>query len=111
MPGFDRTGPSGAGPMTGGMRGVCTGFGRRGAGNRLANVGFVGRGGGGRGWRNRFFSTGLTGWQRGFRGFDPDLDLDLGPETQLETLKARAGYFEKILDGIKQRIQKLESGT
>ncbi|MDA8305464.1 MAG: DUF5320 domain-containing protein [Deltaproteobacteria bacterium] len=98
MPGFDRTGPSGAGPMTGGMRGVCTGFGRRGAG-------------GGRGWRNRFFSTGLTGWQRGFRGFDPDLDVDLGPETQLETLKARAGYFEKILDGIKQRIQKLESGT
>jgi hypothetical protein len=118
MPGFDRTGPGGAGPMTGGMRGFCTGFGGRRALNRFGDFGFMGSGGGGRGWRNRFFSTGLTGWQRsmGFgsmRGagefFDPSSDVE--PETQLETLKAQAGYFQKILAGIKRRIEKLQSGT
>ncbi|SPJ14339.1 hypothetical protein SBDP2_1560007 [Syntrophobacter sp. SbD2] len=61
-----------------------------------------------------------TGWQRspgfGFGGgtrefVDLASALDLEPEPQLETLKARAGYFEKVLEGIKRRIQKLESGT
>ncbi|MGC8493567.1 MAG: DUF5320 domain-containing protein [Syntrophobacteraceae bacterium] len=116
MPGFDRTGPSGAGPMTGGMRGFCTESGRRGAGNRSANPGLRGRG---RGCRNRFFATGLTGWQRsaesgvrgGLRGFAQGLDLDIGFEADLDTLRARAGYFEKILDRIRRSIQRLESGT
>jgi hypothetical protein len=106
MPGFDRTGPSGAGPMTGGARGACTGFGRRGAGNRVANVGFTGGGGGGRGRRNRFARLGF-----GPQTFEPGPALDAQPVNQLETLKASAGYFERILEGIRQRIQKLESGA
>lgn len=120
MPGYDKTGPGGAGPMTGGMRGFCKGFGAPRTLNRPGNFGFMGRGGGGRGRRNRFFSTGLTGWQRG-AGFgfgrgprefaDPGSPFDFEPELQLETLKSQAGYFEKVLEGIKRRIQKLESGT
>lgn len=62
MPGFDKTGPSGEGSMTGGKKGSCTGFGWR---RTAANAGFMGRC---RGWRNRFFSTGLSGWQR-WEGF------------------------------------------
>ncbi len=118
MPRGDRTGPSGAGSGTSKMKGSCTGFGNPGTLNRSQD--FVSPGRGGQGRCNRFLNTGLTGWQRstGF-GFgrrtrelvDPASALDLEPEPQLETLKARAGYFEKVLEGIKRRIQKLESGT
>ena len=117
MPRGDRTGPTGAG--TGRMKGFCTGFGNPGTSNRSQDFASPGRGGG-QGRRNRFLNTGLTGWQRstgfgfgrGTREFvDPGSALDLETEPQLETLKARAGYFEKALEGIKRRIQKLESGT
>ena len=53
MPGFDRTGPRGMGPMTGGGRGLCnprgTGVGLRGAGFRgyTPPWPYVGRGHGG----------------------------------------------------------------
>ncbi|MBC8206671.1 MAG: DUF5320 domain-containing protein [Kiritimatiellaeota bacterium] len=58
MPRGDRTGPAGAGPMTGRGMGICAGFNQ---------PGFVTGGGGGRGmgrgrgfnFRNRFFA----GWQ------------------------------------------------
>lgn len=119
MPGFDKTGPGGAGPMTGGKRGFCAGSYGGETRNRPESFGFMGGGRGGRGRRNRFFSTGLTGWQRsggsgfgrGSYGAAPGSDFDIQPEAPLETLKAQAGYFEKLLDGIKRRIQKLESGA
>ncbi|MGO8945913.1 MAG: DUF5320 domain-containing protein [Syntrophobacteraceae bacterium] len=120
MPRGDRTGPTGAGPGTGRMKGFCMGFSIPGTFNCSQDFVSPGRGGGGQRRRNRFFNTGLTGWQRlagfgfgrGTREFiDPGSALDLEPGPQLETLKARAGYFEKVLEGIKRRIQKLESGT
>lgn len=120
MPRGDRTGPTGVGPGTGRMRGLCMGFGSPGTLNRSQDFASPGRGSGGRGRRNRFFATGLTGWQRsaefgpgrGPREFvDPGSNFDYEPGPQMETLRAQAGYFEKILEGIKRRIQKLESGT
>ncbi len=52
MPGFDGTGPSGRGPMTGGARGFCApgaiGYGRRGRWN--TGFGRFRRAGYGRGW-------------------------------------------------------------
>ncbi len=118
MPRGDRTGPTRAGPGTGRMKGFCMGFGSPGTLNRSQDFASPGRGGGGQGRRNRFLNTGLTGWQcsAGFgfgRGTQELVDPGSGfmPEDQLETLKARAGYFEKVLEGIKRRIQKLESGT
>jgi len=72
MPGLDRTGPMGQGPMTGGSRGrlageaVATpsqvGFGG-GAGYGRGSGAGCGRGGG-HGRRNQFYATGLTGWER-----------------------------------------------
>jgi len=77
MPGGDRTGPQGMGPMTGRAAGYCAGYPVAGFTNPSMGMGFgggfgggFGRGrgyggfGGGRGWRNRFYATGLTGWQR-----------------------------------------------
>jgi len=74
MPGGDRTGPLGAGPMTGRAAGYCAGYAMPGyanpMGGRGGGLGF-GRGGGfgfgrggGRGCGNQFYATGLTGWQR-----------------------------------------------
>ena len=120
MPRCDRTGPSEARPGTGRIKGFSMGFGNPGTLNRSQDFASPGRGGGGQGRRNRFFNTGLNGGQRspGF-GFGrgtgefvgPGLALDLEPEPQLETLKVQAGYFEIVLEGIKRRIQKLESRT
>ncbi|MDR3567384.1 MAG: DUF5320 domain-containing protein [Syntrophobacteraceae bacterium] len=114
MPGFDRSGPNGAGPMTGGVRGSCGGLGGRGVRNRSEGGGVLtGRGGGGRGCKNRFFSTAASGlgFSRGPQTFEQGFGGDVESVTHLETLKKRAGYFEKILDGIKRQIQRLESGT
>lgn len=99
------------------MKGFCMGFGIPGTFNRSQNFASPGRGGGGQGRRNRFLQTGLTGWQRSARfgfgrgpgGFSTS-DSDSVPEPQLETLKAQAGHLEETLNGIKQRIQELESG-
>ena len=71
MPGGDRTGPLGKGPMTGRGRGFCAGYAvpayaqpwaGRGSGWGL---GLSGGGRGGRGWRNRFWATGVPGWMWG----------------------------------------------
>ena len=66
MPGGDRTGPLGMGPMTGRAAGYCAGFQMPGFVNPMARwvYGFGTRGGrgGGRGHRHWFYATGLTGW-------------------------------------------------
>ena len=65
MPGGDRTGPMGLGPMTGRAAGYCAGYPVPGFMNAVGGRGFGGWGGrGGRGRRNWFYATGLTGWQR-----------------------------------------------
>lgn len=63
MPGGDRTGPMGMGPMTGRRAGFCLGL------ERPGYTGFWGFGGGfgggrGRGFRRMFYATGLPGWVR-----------------------------------------------
>ncbi len=70
MPGLDKTGPNGAGPMTGRRMGTCVENANAGQPN-VPQAGFgrgLGRGGGGRGrgrgFRNVYRATGLTGWQR-----------------------------------------------
>ena len=117
MPRGDKTGPSGAGPKTGRMKGFCMGFGAPRTSNRSQDFASQGRGGG-QGRRTRFSNSGLTGGQRpagigygrGPRGFST-LDPDLTPGSSLEILKAQARHLEEAMDGIKRQIQKLESGT
>jgi hypothetical protein len=119
MPGGNRMGPMGQGPMTGRALGRCTGgdvpgpfggpFGRGGAGG-----GFMGgRGFAAGGWRHRnwFYATGLPGWLRGWRGWPGAARSYLSGlprEAELASLKQQATGFEQALDEVKARIQELE---
>jgi len=125
MPGGDGTGPAGLGPMTGRAAGYCAGYPVPGYMNPVGGRGFWGWGrgrGGGWGWRNQFYATGLTGWQRAavgwpaFGGVVPPVVPYGAPfaptvstEQQLDALKGQAEYFEDALDGIRKRIQELET--
>ncbi len=122
MPGGDRTGPVGMGPMTGRAAGYCAGFAVPGFMNALGRRGFGRRGGGrGRGRRNWFFATGLTGWQRAAMGwpvgafaapygvpFAPGVP---GQERETEILKRQADYLASALDDVKKRLDDLEMQT
>jgi len=132
MPGGDGTGPGGLGPMTGRAAGLCAGYPVPGYMNPVGGRGYWGLGrGGGWGRRNWFYATGLTGWQRagygwparggaaypyasggaaspyGYGGvpFAPGLTA----QQELDGLKGQAEYLEDSLDGIKKRIEELES--
>ncbi|MEA2062906.1 MAG: DUF5320 domain-containing protein [Gemmatimonadota bacterium] len=121
MPGGDRTGPMGQGPMTGRAAGYCTGNPVPGYTNPVAGRGAVGFGrgggfgGGGRGYRNRFYATGLTGWQRAAGGapayaagaFPPAPQSTGGDE--IEMLKAQAQNIQGTLENINKRIEELEA--
>ena len=125
MPGGDRTGPAGMGPMTGRAAGYCAGYAAPGYANPVGGRGLWGGGrggGGGRGRRNRFYATGLTGWQRaamGYPAFGGGVPAGIpypGPLApamsggqQLDALKGQAEYFEDTLEGIRKRIEELEA--
>jgi len=111
MPGGDRTGPMGMGPMTGRGAGFCAGFGVPGFMNRGPG-GFFRRGrggGGGRGWRNMFYATGLTGWQRAM-GVPVGTAAEpppVSPEQELQMLKQQAESAAATLEQVRRRIDEL----
>ncbi|MFC1782954.1 DUF5320 domain-containing protein [Planctomycetota bacterium] len=119
MPGGDRTGPAGLGPMTGRAVGYCAGYSAPGFHNPFPGRGFWGWGrGGGRGRHRRFYPTVLLGrWHFGARfpaysGAEPyetPIAPTLGQEQELDMLKGQAKYFEEALGGIKERIAELEA--
>ncbi|MFZ2098638.1 MAG: DUF5320 domain-containing protein [Anaerolineales bacterium] len=103
MPRGDRTGPMGAGPMTGRRAGYCAGYGMPGFNNPIVpwqGSGFGFRGGG-RGYRNMFYATGLPGWQR--FGYIPPTQ-----QGEAESLKAQANWLKDQLDAINKRLEELE---
>ena len=110
MPGFDGSGPMGAGSMTGGARGLCNPanagynpqFGRsygRGMGLRR---GF--RGGAGQG-----MGAGPA-YGRGFEFYPPTGGpaYQMTAEDEIDMLKANADYMKNSLDAISKRIKELE---
>ncbi|MCD6487056.1 MAG: DUF5320 domain-containing protein [Syntrophobacterales bacterium] len=129
MPGGDRMGPAGMGPMTGRAGGYCAGYGAPGYANSVPGRGFgwgtgirggFGRGGGW-GHRNQFYATGLTGWQRsaysypsyaGAVSYGAPYTAPYGPaatkQQELDALKGQAEYLEDSLGGIKKRMEELE---
>ena len=131
MPGGDRTGPLGFGPMTGRGAGFCAGYSVPGYMNPVPGAGYRGwgrgRGGGfgfgggwGRGRRNRFYATGLTGWQRAawapaWGGAYPYSYPPAAPvitrEQELDALKSQAAYFEDALKDIQRQIEEIQSGS
>ena len=125
MPGGDRTGPAGQGPMTGRAAGYCAGYSVPGFVNPIPGHGFWGQGrGGGRGRRNRYYAMGLPGWARGVHGrpafsnamsyggvapYTPPYTPTVTKEQELDALKAQADYFENTLDEIKKRVEELDA--
>ena len=114
MPGFDRTGPTGAGPMTGGARGRCNPA-RAGAIPTYAGGYGSGRGLGlRRGFRSRFGpSAGLRrsyGRGSGWEWYPPVADRLYPQEAadEMDMLKSEADYLKKSLDAISTRIDALE---
>ena len=115
MPGGDRTGPMGMGPMTGRGAGLCAGSGAPGFMNRFVRGGSFGRGrggggGGGRGWRNMFYATGLTGWQRAEAGVAPVLPQTppaVDPQQELQSLAAQADAAAATLEQVRRRIDEI----
>lgn len=109
MPGGDRTGPAGAGPMTGRGLGYCAGYDAPG----FVRAGFAppralgGRqwGGGGRGWRWCYYATGLPGWAR----FGYARPVPPSAEEQKQVLESRAKWLEEELAAIRRRIDDLET--
>ncbi len=109
MPRGDRTGPAGAGPMTGRAAGFCAGYTAPGYANPACRRGFGGRGrGGGRGWRNWFYATGLPGWARAGLGFSGPVAPTVTTEQELEGLKQQAEFLQNSLSQINEHIEQLE---
>jgi len=136
MPGGDGTGPGGMGPMTGRAAGFCAGFPVPGYANPVGGRGMGmgwgrGRGGGfGRGFGRGRAGYGLPAYGSavnpyaygsaagpyayggavnpyayGGAPFAPGLTA----QQELDGLKGQAEYLEDSLDGIKKRIEELES--
>ena len=110
MPGFDRSGPVGAGPLTGGGRGRCnpasagsvpppaTGYGR----GLALRRGF--RGGNGRG-----MGAG-RGYGRGYGWYPTAAEkiAPVEPADEMGMLKAEADDMRKMLETINSRIRSIE---
>jgi Family of unknown function (DUF5320) len=114
MPGFDGSGPRGAGPMSGRGMGNCTGY-----NDAPQQLGFgYGRGfGGGRG----FGRGGAQGWGGGYRrgavGYYNDSPPPIENNTPLtasqeaQVLKAQLKQHRRALDEIQARLDEIESAT
>ncbi|MBW1967167.1 MAG: DUF5320 domain-containing protein [Deltaproteobacteria bacterium] len=105
MPGFDRTGPLGQGPMTGGGFGYCTG---RGQGYRPWGRAFYGGFGAGfgRGRFGRGLGPGYAYWQQRRSYLQP---VTLDPKEELAELKREANDLRTYLKEMEARIEELES--
>jgi hypothetical protein len=99
MPGGDRTGPTGKGPLTGRGAGFCAGDDRPGYGPfRGFGRGF-GRGGGG-GW-------GFRGRGRGWWGYGPAVPPS--PDEEAAALRTQAEGLQAALKNINDRLDRLEN--
>jgi hypothetical protein len=124
MPGGDRTGPYGSGPMSGRGAGYCAGYPMPGFANPIPGRGWFGFGhgfgirrgwfgrGGGRGWRHWYYATGLPGWARPgfglpFYGAEPYVS-EPTPKEETEMLKEQAEFLKNQLKDIQDRISTLE---
>ena len=106
MPGFDRTGPWGEGPRTGGARGYCNPA-QSGPRPPMYRPGR----GRGRGHRNMYWATGLTGWMRSgqFRPEGFPFTASYTKEQEVALLKEQAAFLKDELGVIDSRLRDLES--
>lgn len=116
MPGGDRTGPWGQGPMTGRGAGYCgggawPGYASGWPGRRFARGAWGGGPGfgAGRGWRNRAWATGQLGWLPTGAGFAPAPWAPLDAGRELQGLRQLAGDLKAQLAAVEKRLQELAS--
>lgn len=107
MPGFDKSGPMGAGAMTGGRRGSCNTPDSAGTGGSGAGYGL------GRACRRgRFFAGGAArGFGRGFGAEGRAISTPMqtaSPADELTYLTAEAQNLQKNLQMIQNRIDALQ---
>jgi len=120
MPGGDRTGPLGMGPMTGRAMGYCAGYGMPGYMNPGFGRGFgyFGAGRGGIPWgggRGRVFGAGRGFWWRTgayayppFAAYSPRWNAAYEPEQEKEMLKEELGLLEEEMSSLRKRLDDLE---
>ena len=122
MPGGDRKGPNGEGPMTGRRMGFCAGYdmpgymsgpmgrggmgyGRGGFGRRRG--GFRGRGFA-RGWGQGYYPAGLPGWAPYNEPYGPQVPGDFDPKEEKAMLEQHIESLERTLKELEKRMKKLE---
>jgi hypothetical protein len=112
MPGFDRSGPMGAGSMTGGRRGLCNPA-NTGYDSRFGGMFGFGRGMGlGRGFRGGFGRGMGRTFRRRFLNQPSDYPAYAQyPEEELNILKEEANSVKRSLDMINRRIAELEKSS
>ena len=124
MPGGDRTGPAGLGPMTGRAAGYCAGYPVPGYMNPISGRGGLGYG---RGWgRGRGLGRGFGrgfGWRGAAYPYaygDPSFPSpyggypyapDITPQQEADMLKEQAKAIQDELKNINQRISELQSAA
>ncbi len=114
MPGINKSGPQGYGPMTGRGMGNCNPA-APGYGNQYGNAGSLGRGPGRRQGRKRSMGYGMRA--TGGRGFACGRIVGAGNDTsqgtagEIEMLKAQADSVQNTLDAIQKRMAELEKNN
>jgi len=111
MPGGDRTGPTGMGPMTGRAAGYCAGYSVPGFANPVPGRGYGfgrGMGMGFRGGRGRRWAFPYPGYDAGFPVAVP-YPTNITEQQEMESLQKQAEYIANTLEQINKRITELES--
>lgn len=106
MPGFNGTGPLGAGPMTGQGRGYCMSY--IGPNARYDQRFCLSGGRGRRHWYHAARLPRWAGWSPGPAQAAAVYAPPLSGEQELCFLKGQAEYLENTLEQIKNRIKELE---
>jgi hypothetical protein len=104
MPGFDRTGLNGYGPVTGSRRELCTGSASRGFADWRSPI--LNKGGRSRGHRWCYYATGLPRWAR-TNSFE-EVRSEADKATIKEALEEEASLLEDELNKIKMRLEELK---
>ena len=116
MPGLNGTGPTGAGPMTGGRRGLCntadSGYRLQPLGNGMNFNRGVGRSFG-RGFGNGYGMGMARGFGRSSGWSQAPLYAQYSgnPDEELNILKAQADSAQNNLNAINRRISELENSS
>ncbi|MBD3402701.1 hypothetical protein GF420_07385 [candidate division GN15 bacterium] len=106
MPGGDRTGPLGRGPLSGRGAGYCRGNDAPGYVDRYGRRGYGG--GYGRGRRHRYFATGMPGGGRGFGrgryGYAADAPVSVSHHDERRYLEDEAERLRGALADVEARL-------